>query len=196
MAIIPLLKGIVFLLSCIAVFGDHAPIQRPVGSPKYPKSHPHNHHEGHPPSPPPAHPPSQHNKGHPPSPPPAHHPPSHAPHPRRRSPVAVQGVVYCKPCKYRGIDTLWEATPLLGLSQLPSTQLTTSISYIYIVFTVVHIVLVFSHHNDVSLTVRLKVLIIYKFYVRFYKLVVGLDKRNLKKHKNYDKNLLKTTKFY
>ncbi|XP_058201808.1 non-classical arabinogalactan protein 31-like [Rhododendron vialii] len=133
MAIIPLLKGLVFLLSCITVFGDHAPIHRPVESPKYPKSHPHHHHhhhEGHPPSPPPAHPPTQHHKGHSPSPPLAHpssrhneghppspppaHPPSHAPHPRRRSPVAVQGVVYCKPCKYRGIDTLWEATPLLG----------------------------------------------------------------------------------
>lgn len=167
MAIIPLLKGLVFLLSCIAVFGDDAPIHRPVESPKYPKSHPHHHHhEGHPlspppahpptqhhkghsPSPPPAHPPSRHNKGHPPSPPPAH-PPNHAPYPRRRSPVAVQGVVYCKPCKYRGIDTLWEATPLLGLSQLPSTQLITTFP-IYGLHCCTYS-LSFSHHNDVSLT--------------------------------------------
>ncbi|XP_047973987.1 pistil-specific extensin-like protein [Salvia hispanica] len=44
-----------------------------------------------------------------------HHPPAPAPsHLPVRKMVAVQGVVYCKSCKYRGVDTLTGATPLAG----------------------------------------------------------------------------------
>ncbi|KAE9597177.1 hypothetical protein Lal_00007594 [Lupinus albus] len=52
-----------------------------------------------------------------------HHPPASAPAPPPSSPkvhhvprtfVSVQGVVYVKPCKYAGKDTLLGATPLLG----------------------------------------------------------------------------------
>ncbi|KAG6416598.1 hypothetical protein SASPL_124031 [Salvia splendens] len=44
-----------------------------------------------------------------------HHPPAPAPsHPPVRKMVAIQGVVYCKSCKYRGVDTLTGATPLAG----------------------------------------------------------------------------------
>ncbi|KAG6419141.1 hypothetical protein SASPL_121353 [Salvia splendens] len=46
-----------------------------------------------------------------------HHPPAPAPapsHPPVRKMVAIQGVVYCKSCKYRGVDTLIGATPLAG----------------------------------------------------------------------------------
>nr|GEU47442.1 hypothetical protein [Tanacetum cinerariifolium] len=45
------------------------------------------------------------------------HPPVKAPAPRApvvRKQVAVRGMVYCKACKYRGIDTLTSATPLQG----------------------------------------------------------------------------------
>ncbi|XP_024992947.1 non-classical arabinogalactan protein 30 [Cynara cardunculus var. scolymus] len=46
--------------------------------------------------------------------PPIHSPaPKHAPLPTRRQ-VAVRGVVYCKACKYKGVDTLMAATPLQG----------------------------------------------------------------------------------
>ncbi|GJX48597.1 non-classical arabinogalactan protein 31-like protein [Tanacetum coccineum] len=44
-------------------------------------------------------------------------PPVKAPAPRApvvRKQVAVRGMVYCKACKYRGIDTLTSATPLQG----------------------------------------------------------------------------------
>lgn len=42
-------------------------------------------------------------------------PPSHAPTPLpARKFVSVQGVVYCKPCNYTGVETLLGATPLLG----------------------------------------------------------------------------------
>ncbi|XP_073036969.1 non-classical arabinogalactan protein 30-like [Primulina eburnea] len=40
-------------------------------------------------------------------------PPSY-PSPTARNFVAVQGVVYCKPCKYVGVDTLMGAAPLAG----------------------------------------------------------------------------------
>lgn len=41
--------------------------------------------------------------------------PSHAPTPLpARKLVSVQGVVYCKPCNYTGVETLLGATPLLG----------------------------------------------------------------------------------
>ncbi|KAL7242432.1 hypothetical protein ACSBR1_014916 [Camellia fascicularis] len=84
----------------------HAPTYPPTESPKYhkthppsPSPHPHHHHKTH--LPPPVHPPSH----------PYPHPPSYLP---KRCLVAVQGVVFCKPCKYTGVDTLLEATPLLG----------------------------------------------------------------------------------
>ncbi|KAJ9563125.1 hypothetical protein OSB04_008285 [Centaurea solstitialis] len=43
--------------------------------------------------------------------------PVHAPLPARKL-VAVQGVVYCKACKYKGVDTLLGATPLQGAEVL------------------------------------------------------------------------------
>lgn len=50
----------------------------------------------------------------------------------KRSLVAVQGVVYCKPCKFSGYDTLLGATPLVGANvelhcnntKFPKVQLT------------------------------------------------------------------------
>ncbi|KAJ9565866.1 hypothetical protein OSB04_001832 [Centaurea solstitialis] len=46
--------------------------------------------------------------------PPSHSPaPAHGPLPTRRQ-VAIRGVVYCKACKYKGVDTLVAATPLQG----------------------------------------------------------------------------------
>ncbi|KAJ4977452.1 hypothetical protein NE237_002558 [Protea cynaroides] len=59
--------------------------------------HPHHHHM-HSPAPAPA-----------PAPARTHH---HHTHPPMR--VAVQGVVYCKSCKYSGIDTLQDSIPILG----------------------------------------------------------------------------------
>ncbi|XP_073136317.1 non-classical arabinogalactan protein 30 [Henckelia pumila] len=41
-------------------------------------------------------------------------PPSYPPSPTPRNFVAVQGVVYCKSCKYVGVDTLTGAAPLAG----------------------------------------------------------------------------------
>ncbi|PSS10228.1 Non-classical arabinogalactan protein [Actinidia chinensis var. chinensis] len=93
------------LVYCFTVLGDsvslaesphhNAPSYPPVEAPKQPKSHP----------PAPSQPPVQ----------PPTHSPSHAPLPQRIF-VAVQGVVYCKSCKYCGVDTLLEATPLVGAS--------------------------------------------------------------------------------
>ena len=103
----------------------HSPVHPPTHSPVHPPSQ--HHHHGYPPAHPPTHVPVQ-----PPSHPPTHHaPPAHPPiqspshppvHPPQfppkkpfpRSFVAVLGVVYCKSCKYSGVDTLLGASPVLG----------------------------------------------------------------------------------
>lgn len=83
-----------------------------------PKSHRHHHHHKHAPTPAPVKPPV---KPSPPSvkpPTPTPSPPSASPpsYPVTRKLFAVQGVVYCKSCKYSGIDTLLGASPLVGQS--------------------------------------------------------------------------------
>lgn len=81
-----------------------------------PKSHRHHHHHKHAPTPAPVKPPV---KPSPPSvKPPTPSPPSASPpsYPVTRKLFAVQGVVYCKSCKYSGIDTLLGASPLVGQS--------------------------------------------------------------------------------
>ncbi|GAV66693.1 LOW QUALITY PROTEIN: Pollen_Ole_e_I domain-containing protein, partial [Cephalotus follicularis] len=92
----------------------------PHGASHYPAlapSHPQGHHHIPPPLP-------HHGHPHAPAPAPYHHPPTHAPapaHPLPRPPfhfprtlIAVQGVVYCKSCKYAGVDTLLGAAPVSG----------------------------------------------------------------------------------
>lgn len=127
----------VLLLSCFNVLANETvsiaqpPKLPPAEAPQHHKGgHHHHHHPKHPPTPPPAQPPTTKPPVHPPTHVPAHppakppvHPPIHAPTlPPKHAPtplpprkfVAVQGVVYCKACKYAGIDTLLGATPLLG----------------------------------------------------------------------------------
>ncbi|PHT55971.1 Pistil-specific extensin-like protein [Capsicum baccatum] len=68
------------------------------------------------PSPPPAKPPTK-PPAKSPSPPPAKpptKPPTPSPYYPSRKPVIVRGLVYCKPCKFRGIETLYRAKPLEG----------------------------------------------------------------------------------
>lgn len=89
----------------------------------------HHHHHGHALVHSPVHPPMPHSRS-------PVHPPAHSPHPRPpahspvqppkpqpqpptyhfpRSFVSVQGVVFCKSCKYAGVDTLLGASPLSGI---------------------------------------------------------------------------------
>ncbi|XP_065879887.1 non-classical arabinogalactan protein 31-like [Euphorbia lathyris] len=105
--------------------------------PALPPTGHHHHHHAHPPSMapghhhhhhgyPPVHPPMPHSKPPAQSPSPHPKPPAHSPvHPPKPQPqppsyhfprsfVAVQGVVFCKSCKYSGVDTLLGATPLSG----------------------------------------------------------------------------------
>ncbi|KAL6562123.1 hypothetical protein OROGR_003130 [Orobanche gracilis] len=122
------------LLCCVSitVYGDatlanHPPAEAPHSLPPHPHHHHHHGHHGHP-STPPTHPPTL-----PPSPapvkPPTHppvKPPTKQPAPPSRSPakppsfipyrkmVAVQGVVICKSCKFRGVETLMGGSPLAG----------------------------------------------------------------------------------
>ncbi|XP_038876988.1 non-classical arabinogalactan protein 31 [Benincasa hispida] len=103
--------------------GGHHPVAAPT-----PSFHHHRHHRHHAPSPSPI---SHHHPHSPapspvyPSPPTAHYAPVPSPVPSPvppskpstyvpRSFVEVQGVVYCKSCKYPGVDTLLGAKPLSG----------------------------------------------------------------------------------
>ncbi|CAH1448468.1 unnamed protein product [Lactuca virosa] len=95
----------------------HPPTKAPVHPPTKAPVHPPTKAPVHPPTKAPVHPPTK-APVHPPTKapvyPPSHSPaPSHAPLPTRRQ-VAVRGMVYCKACKYKGIDTLFGATPLQG----------------------------------------------------------------------------------
>ncbi|XP_010272429.1 PREDICTED: non-classical arabinogalactan protein 31-like [Nelumbo nucifera] len=98
------------------VYYIHAPAPAPA----------HHHHQAHAPAPlkPYPHPPPA-PKAYVPAPAPAPKsripPPKPAPAPPKvlpplpaRTLVAVQGVVYCKSCKYPGVDTLLGATPISG----------------------------------------------------------------------------------
>ncbi|XP_031129149.1 non-classical arabinogalactan protein 30-like [Ipomoea triloba] len=71
-----------------------------------------------PPPPPkaPAHPSPPPPKAHTPPPPSFHHSPPPPPSPTvpKKKPIAVRGLVYCKYCKYRGIDNLYKSTPIKG----------------------------------------------------------------------------------
>ncbi|GFP95482.1 pistil-specific extensin-like protein [Phtheirospermum japonicum] len=123
MAFVPLANALVLLqlsllISCIStpVYGDNyhppapspAPVKPPVQPPVKPPTKPPVYPPVKPPTKPPVHPPVK-----PPTPPPAS-PPSYPPvkPPPVRKLLAVQGVVFCKSCKYKGIDTLMNAAPL------------------------------------------------------------------------------------
>lgn len=134
----PLLTNAFDLFSWTTLSTTSHPLA-PAPAPHHHKGHHHHHHHMtqppvHPPSKSPVHPPAHispvptpshahappHHAhapvhhAHAPAHPPSHaHPPAHAPMPVRKF-VAVQGVVYCKSCKYTGVDTLLGATPLLG----------------------------------------------------------------------------------
>ncbi|KAL8235607.1 hypothetical protein R6Q59_016688 [Mikania micrantha] len=95
----------------------HPPTKAPVHPPTKAPVHPPTKEPVHPPTKAPVHPPTK-APVHPPTKAPVHPPvPSHIPLPIRRQ-VAVRGMVYCKACKYRGVDTLTAATPLQGAEVL------------------------------------------------------------------------------
>ncbi|CAM8900340.1 hypothetical protein QQ045_010487 [Rhodiola kirilowii] len=87
----------------------HSPAHAPSHAPAHAPTH-HHHRHAHPPAQAPALAPTHHHHSHSPAHAPAHSPFSLPP----RKFVAVQGVVFCKPCKYRGVQTLLGATPLQG----------------------------------------------------------------------------------
>ncbi|KAJ0928712.1 hypothetical protein HanRHA438_Chr04g0197091 [Helianthus annuus] len=93
----------------------HPPTKAPVHPPVVAPVHPPTKAPVHPPVVAPVHPPTK-APVHPPVVAPVH-PPTHSPLPVRRK-VAVQGMVYCKACKYKGVDTLMGATPLQGAKVL------------------------------------------------------------------------------
>ncbi|XP_076942266.1 uncharacterized protein LOC143612083 [Bidens hawaiensis] len=93
----------------------HPPVKAPVHPPTKAPVHPPTKAPVHPPTVAPVHPPVK-APVHPPTVAPVH-PPAHAPLPVRRQ-VAVRGMVYCKACKYKGVDTLLGATPLKGAKVL------------------------------------------------------------------------------
>ncbi|KAG6393701.1 hypothetical protein SASPL_144268 [Salvia splendens] len=92
---------------------SHPPVKPPAHPPVKPPSHPPVKPPSHPPVKPPSHPPVK-PPSHPPVKPPSHPPVKPPSHPPMRKMVAIQGVVFCKSCKYRGIDTLVGATALSG----------------------------------------------------------------------------------
>ncbi|XP_055804737.1 non-classical arabinogalactan protein 31-like [Solanum dulcamara] len=88
--------------------GHHHPINSPAPSPIYTPTKPPTKAPTKPPTKAPAYSPSK-----PPVKPPVK-PPTPSPYYPTRKPVAVRGLVYCKPCKFRGIETLYQAKPLQG----------------------------------------------------------------------------------
>ncbi|XP_050214977.1 non-classical arabinogalactan protein 31-like [Mercurialis annua] len=136
-AVLKLLVVLQLSLLCFTVFGNEeidSVSSIPEIAPALPPTHHHHHHHhhAHPPTLAPSHHHHHHNHApvYAPMQSPAHapmkpsHPPAHSPlpnppakspsYPFPRSFVAVQGVVYCKSCKYSGVDTLLGATPVLG----------------------------------------------------------------------------------
>ncbi|KAK4787843.1 hypothetical protein SAY86_011676 [Trapa natans] len=83
----------------------HPPVKPPVHPPVKPPVYP----PVHPPVKPPVHPPIK-PPVHPPVKPPVHPPVS----PPLRSYIIVNGLVYCKSCKYKGKNSLGGATPIQG----------------------------------------------------------------------------------
>nr|AST51876.1 TTS protein [Nicotiana otophora] len=95
--------------------GYHHPKYSPAPSPSYTPSKPPTKPPTYSPSKPPTKPPT-YSPSKPPAKPPVK-PPTPSPNypaPITRKPVAVRGLVYCKPCKFRGVKTLNQASPLLG----------------------------------------------------------------------------------
>ncbi|XVE88063.1 hypothetical protein DITRI_Ditri19aG0038500 [Diplodiscus trichospermus] len=91
-----------------------APTPAPLYPPPKPPVHPPTRPPVHPPTKPPTLPPTK-PPVHPPTYPPLHPPAKPPTYPRPpRSLVTVQGVVFCKSCKYAGVDNLSGAKPILG----------------------------------------------------------------------------------
>nr|AST51869.1 TTS protein [Nicotiana clevelandii] len=98
----------------------HSPTPSPTYTPSKPPTKPPTYSPSKPPAKPPVKPPTKpptYSPSKPPAKPPVKPPtpsPYPAPAPITRKPVAVRGLVYCKPCKFRGVKTLNQASPLLG----------------------------------------------------------------------------------
>ncbi|XP_019162160.1 PREDICTED: non-classical arabinogalactan protein 30-like [Ipomoea nil] len=98
----------------------HPSLPPPPKAPAHPSLPPPPKAPAHPSLPPPpkapAHPPPPPPKAHTP-PPPIHHSPPPPPPPSPtvpKKPIAVRGLVYCKSCKYKGVDNLYKAKPIKG----------------------------------------------------------------------------------